>query len=283
MIMRNSYSRVKDWNTAIYSAEVSCLQGAFRQALQTGSNPTSYFFDNVYIPVKIPTASGMPDDFTYEHIGWSIDEVVEIYNTYYGANFLIEPLYKGDRIIDYSDSVGFLSRRIKSVLEMNKGKYLKLMELQGYSYNPLWNVDGVEDYTYLENQGVNNVATVNNTAPVISQTNTYDGTLRDASKVSQETLTGGLGGNSNTSTTYTHNNAKNLNEYDVETDYTATSTFGGDIKGGDKFHTERKIRQGNIGVTKTQELIEAERENLKFVVLEEFFRDLNKEILIGIF
>ena len=283
MIMCNPYSRVKDWNTAIYSAEVSCLQGAFRQALQTGSNPTSYFFDNVYIPVKIPTASGMPDDFTYERIGWSIDEVVEIYNTYYGANFLIEPLYKGDRIIDYSDSVGFLSRRIKSVLEMNKGKYLKLMELQGYSYNPLWNVDGVEDYTYLENQGVNNEATVNNTAPVISQTNTYDGTLRDASKVSQETLSDTLGGNSNTSTTYTHNNAKNLNEYGAETDYTATSTFGEDIKGGDKFHTERKVRQGNIGVTKTQELIEAERENLKFVVLEEFFRDLNKEILIGVF
>ncbi len=295
MMVCNPYSTVKQWSTTIAQSELYCLNAAFRQALQVSSNPTTYFFDNIYIPVKIPTANGMPDDFTYERIGWDIDDIVAIYTTYYGPNLLIEPLVP-DGVFEYSNSIGLLTRRIKSVFQMNKGKYLKLIELQGYSYNPLWNVDGVEDYTYLENEGMADKKTSHNTDKTVgaildstqtTNVNLYDSTSRQAQQVvtsgrpsSTET---GLAANNYDDEVYTHKNAKNLNEYDVEEEYNAKSAFGQDIKGGDKFHTERKVRQGNIGVTKTQELIEAERENLKFVVLEEFFKDLNEQILIGVF
>lgn len=295
MMVCNPYSTVKQWSTTIATTERYCLNVAFRQALQVTSSPTTYFFDNVYIPVKIPTAAGMPDDFTYEKIGWDIDDIVDIYTTYYGPNFLIEPLVP-DGVYEYSNSIGLLTRRIKSVFQMNKGKYLKLIELQGYEYNPLYNVDGTEDYTYLENQGMADKKTSHNIDKTVEATldstqttnvNLYDSTTREAQEVvtsgqpsSTET---GLAANNYDEEEYTHKNAKNLNASNVEEEYNATSTFGQDIKGGDKFHTERKVRKGNIGVTKTQELIEAERENLKFVVLEEFFKDLNEQILIGVF
>ena len=55
------------------------------------------------------------------------------------------------------------------------------------------------------------------------------------------------------------------------------------ISGGDKYHTEKRVRQGNIGTTKTQELIASERENLRFTVIDEFFNDINKQILIPIY
>lgn len=293
--MRGPIATVRQWKETIFTNERYCLETAFRMALENASQPGTYFFDNVYIPVKIPTADGMPDDYTYERIGWDIGDIIEIYNTYYGANFLVEPFTK-DGAFEYSDSVGSLSRRIKSVFQMNKGKYLKLIELQGYSYNPLWNVDGTEDYTYLENEGMadkktghNINRTVNGTLDSTQTTsvNMYDSNPRQAQKVVTEgnpsSTETALAANNYDEEKYTHKNAKNLNAQGQEEEYAAESAFGQDIKGGDKFHTERKVRQGNIGVTKTQELIESERENLRFTVLDEFFKDINEQILVGIF
>lgn len=273
---------VKTWLNTPYDSphEKTCLQVAFEFGTAT-STENEYFFDDVYIPVKIPTASGMPDDFTYEKIGFSTEEIAEIYGMNYLGNYLIDPCIQVNGT--YSPSAkDALGRRIKAVFKLNKQKYLKLIELQGYKYNPLWNVDGTEEYTYLENQGVNDVKNAAKIGTVTGKTNTYDGELRNATQTLYGTV-GNANNNQESETTYTHKNAKNLNEYGVETDYTATSAFGEDIKGGDKFHTEKRIRTGNIGVTKTQELIASERENLRFTVLQEFFDDINKQILIGIF
>lgn len=109
------------------------------------------------------------------------------------------------------------------------------------------------------------------------------------------------GESSSNETKYTHNNAKNLigtlgesdiydgvkdyqtgegsdSEYYVESEDTA---FGYRLIGGDKMEVEKLIRQGNIGVTKTTELIEDQRELIKFSIIDEYFNDLNKMILVG--
>lgn len=213
------------------------------------SSATVPFFKNIYVPVKIPTADGMPEDFTYVNIGVTPVEMADIYATEFGLNFLIEPLDRSD----FQDGSQKLGNRIKSVYIKNLGKYMKMLELQGYTYNPLWNVDGTEEYAFLENNGVNDVE---------SQINVYDASLRDFQK-----------------TTYVHNNAKN-----GTADYNAgTDVWENTVSGGDKYHTEKRVRQGNIGVTKTQELIASERENLRFTILDEFFKDINKQILIPIY
>ena len=289
---------VNDWlDTEVNDmVDTYALQYAFAIALQDQE-----IFNQIYIPVKIATSSGMPDDFTYVNIGIGSTSMAEYYATYFGENWLVEKFDTSD-IYTCSQKLG---RRIKRVFETNKGKYLKLIELLGYSYNPLWNVDGVEEYTYLENSGVNDIST---SKTIGAYTDTHGGTEttseshedtnsvtsfdstdfnntdhNEGSSSETKTTTGdSISHGSHTdsdSTTVTHHNALN-----GESEYSGgTDTFGNTVVGGDKYHNERKVRQGNIGVTKTQELIAAERENLKFSVIMEFFKDINEQILVGIY
>lgn len=115
---------------------------------------------NVYIPVKIPTASGMPDEYTYRKVGYDSDDIADYYETLYGENYLSVPLIKQqvEGETNYATSLRNLSRKIMNIYKINEPKYLKLIELQGYTWNPLWNVDGSEKYTYLENSGVNDTS-----------------------------------------------------------------------------------------------------------------------------
>lgn len=234
-------SKVRKWD------EVDALSEAFSDALEN-------FFLHIYIPVKTPTENGMPDEYAYVNVGLSDSQLSIVYAALYGGNYLVDPLVlvKTDTT-DYATSIGRLSKRISAVLLINKLKYLKLIELGGYEFNPLWNVDGTEEYTFLENQGMNDVK---------MQTNIYDGSLKDAAK-----------------TEYIHNNALNDgNEYSGGKD-----VFGNTVTGGDKYHTEKKVRQGNIGVTKSTELIEDAKNLFRENVIMEFFKDINNQILVGIY
>lgn len=263
-------SKVRKWD------ETDALSEAFSEALEN-------FFYSVYIPVKIPTQNGMPDEYTYENVGLSDSQLAIVYGQLYGANYLVDPLVLvSTDPTDYATSIGRLAKRIKAVLFLNKTKYLKLIEVGGYEWNPMWNVDGTEEYTFLENQGINDVTNTAKIGTVTGKTNTYDGTLRDATQTSYGTVGNG-NNNQESETTYTHNNAKNLDSNNQEKDYTATSAFGESIIGGDKFHTEKRIRQGNIGVTKTTELLNDAREYYRQNIIGEFFKDINQQILVGVY
>lgn len=274
------------------------------QVLSIGS-----IFNHIYKPVKQPTADGMPDDFTYIDVGLTTSEIADAYVTLFNSNYLVEPMTKVNN--SYANAVNNLARRVRSVYNLNKSKYLKLIELEGYEYNPLFNVDGVEDFTYLENDGsvtTSHDTTLGGYSDTASGNDTYTRNASDNVKTNehktatyddpnyrnneQDTITDSFkqtdtygkvnthSSQTNTDTsTITHGNAKNGNaEYSGGKD-----TFGNNVVGGDKYHNERKVRQGNIGVTKTQELIAAERDNLKFSVINEFFKDINEYILVGIY
>lgn len=304
---------VNQWNNTPYvvTPYETALQAAFR---------TIILFEHLYIPVKTATNTGMPDDFTYVDIGVSRMEMAEIYNTYYGRNRLVEPLI--DRADGYNESVAELNRRILSVYHMNMQKYKKLIELAGYEYNPLWNVDGTEEYTYLENQGTNdttvtyktnqrtdtnggaltktgsidntygneNGGDINTTSVTPFDSNQWQDTEKNVAKGNTTQTFNSVTDTDSRSITYgahddetktevTHHNAKNGNaEYSGGTD-----AFGNVVVGGDTYHTEKRVRSGNIGVTKTQELIESERLNLRFSIMGEFFKDINEQVLVGIY
>lgn len=297
------YKTVQTWNSTpvdISSPAMSALWQAFSTGtiVFTQDDINHYFFDDIWMPFKIPDINGMPDEFTYLNMGIGIGELVYIYETLYGKNLLVEPLIKyADESSDYVTATNKLARRIKSVLEINKAKYLKLIELAGYSYNPLWNVDGTDTYSYLENDGtITDARTVvnanykdttkNNVTKDDTDNNvtSFDSNTPNLDTQSKHTATSDgeidHGAHTDTDTNVrSHTNAKNNG-----VDYAGgTDAFGNTVIGGDKYHTENRIRRGNIGVTKTQELIASERENLRFNVINEFFDDLNKQILIGIF
>lgn len=276
--------RVNQWNNTEVGTDVSALQNAFQQIT---------LFEHLYIPVKPVTSEGM-QDVTWVDIGVSIKEMSEIYNTYYGRNFLIEPYVEAN---GWQVSIAGLNRRILSVYHLNMQKYKKLIELAGYEYNPLWNVDGTEEFTYLENKGTNDVKTTydnkqrtdtkgsttgnpNNPNVRVQKVTTFDSESYKNAVAEEEHETYVTGAHKDeVETKITHNNAKNGN-----VDYSGgTDTFGNVVTGGDMYHTEKRVRSGNIGVTKTQELIESERLNLRFSILGEFFKDINEQVLVGIY
>lgn len=301
-------ARVRTWNSTTFE-DTTALTGIFSDIT---------LFQNIYIPVKTPTAQGMPEEYTYINIGLTQNQIVDAYETYYGGNYLVEPL----DVNQVGTSVLHMNAKLRAIFNMNKGKYLKLIELGGYKYNPLWNVDGTEEYTYLENQGVNdttvnyttnartdsnfgaltrtgnienaygneNGGDINTTSVTPFDSNQWQDTEKNVAKgksmqtfnnvADEDTRSITYGAhNDTTETTVTHHNAMNgKDEYSGGKD-----TFGNVVVGGDMYHTEKRVRSGNIGVTKTQELIESERENLKFLVVMEFFKDINEQVLVGIY
>lgn len=329
--------KVKDF----YSSYNESLVGIFDMATKIPGTQNDHYFDHIYIPLRIRSASGLPDLETTVDIGLDTEQLAAAYWTYNGECYLNIPGYLSLPPTEVEFAVARLARQAKSVFEMNKHKYLKLIELWGFSYNPLFNVDGIEIRQHLANEGVNdvktqnksqsgnkvnnfnavggNVKTTHNVAPydtTVTKEEYNDTTVGQDTISVQEggvsydengapswsdnatptTLTGNAstnhnivnsftGENGETETTYTHNNAKNIVD-GAEEDYTVESkdtAFGYALVGGDKMEVEKLIRQGNIGVTKTQELIEAERESLRFNIIQEFFDDLNKVILVGVY
>lgn len=285
-------------------AEVTALEYAFDVGTVVSLSPESHFFDSIYIPVKIPTASGMPESYTWKNIGLTFEEIGKIYNDLYGENFIVERLTPGGTF-EYLNSIAALGRRIKSVLEINKQKYLNLIELNGYTYNPLYNVDAEEMYSFLENQGTTDETTTTkedrvtfSNVETVQQTdrNTYEGGTAKPAETVTTTADPALSGDDPTKNytrtradpteneierTYTHHNADNNGaDYAVSA---ADNAFNQAITGGDKYHTDKRIRRGNIGVTASQDLIEKSRNTVRFSILQEFFDDINKQILIGIF
>ena len=246
--------------------------------IDTSVTPNKMLFQNIYLPVrKVITVDGvkvLEDQATYYNVGLTSAEIAELYWTEYSGNYLI------GRKENISQDAAQLQIRLKSVLRKNLGKYLKLIEQYGLEWNPLWNVDGTEIRQTLENQGVNDVQSgpqdTTNGITTEHQVSAYDSALKSEYKDIQK---------GKVETTYTHNNAKNIVE-GSEADYEVSASdtaFGYALKGGDKMHIEKYLRQGNIGVTKTTELLEDARRYLRFSVIQEYFDDINKVILIGVY
>lgn len=298
----NRIAKVEEW----YNAELN-IESHTYSALEKCFD-TITLFKSIYVPVKIPTSSGMPVDWAWTKIGYDTSTIAQIYRTYFGQNYWVEKLNSVD---EYYTSYLKMLNRIESVYNLNLYKYNKLIELQGYTYNPLYNVDGTEEFTFLDNDGEVSTSRI---IDMKQRTDTEGGTvtnqqLKADNEVEQETKVAPYNSTNyhQRQNTTTKTGFKNTDTYDKnyvtgahrdsetttvthkevkngETSYSGgTDVFGNVIIGGDKYHTEKRVKQGNIGVTKTQELIEAERKNLQFSVLNEFFKDINEQILIGLY
>lgn len=285
MDQHQAIQTVNTWQSEPYFDNHSCLAAALNQA--------GNLFKDIYIPIRPVDATGM-HDVEYVNIGLNADQLAEIYAVYYGFNYIVEPFTESDNPLGpYADCTLKLTNRCNAVLNANKYKYLKLIELAGYAYNPIWNVDGTETFTTLDNDGSvtdSGSQTLGSRADSGSITNddtdhnvtAFDSdnpALADQTKHgAQSSNTIGQQINSNTVTT-THTNALNNG-----VDYSGgVDAFGNTVIGGDHYHTEGRIRQGNIGVTATQDLIAKERLNVQFSIVMEYFRDLNEQVLVGIY
>lgn len=270
----------------------------------------SNVFSSIYVSIRNNPQNASQEaseTFTYYNVGFLDTDIAAYFNVRYGAN------YFG---YNYNDSldVAALRDKIAAIYNANKYKYMKLVEVLGYRYNPLYNVDGTELFSLAESLGdtdtnrkpTGTVTTVsgteNNNAIGESTTtfykNPYDNNSTEANVVESKstttaiTSTQGYSEDYQEKTTYTHNPAYNYTYDETEQKwkpngvFTVTAkdnAFGSEFSGSERYYAEKRIRQGNIGVTKSTELLRDQREIVKFNILDEFFNDLRREIVVGIY
>lgn len=249
------------------------LEKVFKDATARGQN--SYFFSDIWIPLRQRNSDHTmkePPVYTYEPVGVTPEQMAQIYWTLYSRNLLSVPLVNwAEDATKYNASVSELTLKIKSIFTLNLYKYLKWVESMGYAYNPLWNVDGVESFQFIDNHGsvMTDSTTVGTTMDQLSTT-PYDSPNLKLTNQNDGSSTFG------TNSAVTHGDITGTIPQEIEGPVIA-------ITGGDFSHIEKRIRQGNIGVTKTTELINDERELVKFNLIQEFFNDINKQLLVGIY
>lgn len=262
-------------------------------------------FSNIYIPVRQYDTQNqkLADDYTYINVGVTPSEIADIYWAEYSGCYLIG-YHKDDIAKDLAD----ITTRANAIFRKNVGKYLKLIELAGLEWNPLWNVDGIELHQIIEQHAdeINkdtgsgesfkgqNLQVQHNTAAYNANTKTEwteTHTGQDSShRATASSTVGDITVNSESGTipSVSESEASASSSVNVRTHATITyavpvkdTAFGTALLGGDTLHTEKHVKQGNIGVTETTTLLNHARDYLSFNVLDEFFRDINKVILIG--
>lgn len=256
---------------------IPLLQDSIGKATDVGGQYSQiYFFKDIWIPrpktyankygENIPEGHNAHEfyvdgngkfEYKYENVGMLPDAMTEVYMTLYGYNMLSVPITDPD----------MLTLKMKSIFNLNLGKYLKWIDTMGYAYNPLWNVDGSESFQYIDTHG--NVTRTN--TPILQtdqelKTAPYDSETYKATNKKINTYSGTQSTDTETHTQVT----------DASLDGPVHA-----ITGGDYSHIEKRVRQGNIGVTQTSELLRNERELVKFNLIQEFFNDINKQLLVG--
>ena len=297
---------VDEYTAQATGYERSWLDLLFDRATIISGETSGGFFNNIWIPTRTydPTTQKLSENYTYYNVGMSTADMSDLYWTEYSGNYLIGK--QSDISIDFT----YLVTRAKAIFKKNLGKYRKLVELEGLEWNPLWNVDGTEIHQLLEKHANENNLFSESGASATGKN------LKDEHKVSaydsatkteweethigkgtsnapsakvvygDDTLTANGGSIDDVDTSSSEARASRSHkthesfEYAVKVEDTA---FGVAINdGGDVLHTEKTVRQGNIGVTKTTELIEDARRTVAYSIVQEFFNDINKVILVGV-
>lgn len=269
-------------------------------------NASGGFFGNIWIPTREydPNTDKMSENYTYYNVGLQPNELADLYWTEYSGNYLIG----GGKTIDTDYT--YLSTRCRAIFKKNLGKYKKLVELEGLIWNPLWNVDGTELHQILEVHGNENHLSAESgstaegrNAQDERQVTAYDS--NDYKNEYKETHKG-LDSSDGPSASATYGDDEIKADADPVSNVETTSSearasrshtthdtigygvsekdaaFGVEVTDGDLLHTEKTVRQGNIGVTKTTELIQDARRVLSYSIVQEFFNDINEVILVGV-
>lgn len=285
MLKLNELLTVGEWYEKSLSGITgyTALEHAFKQGTSIAEGTTTHeLFSEIYIPVKLATSSGEPETITWKNVGLLEKDIAGYYDDLYHSCRIAVKYHPFDGF--YVNSYLTLVRKISRVVNINLRKYLKMLELDGFYYNPLWNVAGVETFATAEHEGTRTDFGMNQLGKTVSATGAIsDGTdVKTTHNVSAYDSGVKEEFNDTSQGTTADWRSQVNNGLSIQV-VSGDDPFGNGLTDEMRYHIEKRIRQGNIGVTKTQELIESERENLRFNIIEEFFKDLNKSILVGIY
>lgn len=173
---------------------------------------------------------------------------------------------------DFTSLLLWVQKKIKLNVLTNIYKYSRLYETTVLEYNPLWNVDGVEERTVNRSKSGNDTDTYNE-----NNTNTKTGTEATATTGSDTTTTQKTTFDSSTfndtdKNTLIHNTTDTTTHNTTDTNrHTGTK---GNIFENEEEETETLERHGNIGVTKSTELIDSQRLTVNYSYIENVVHDI---------
>ena len=287
---------IEDWDNYMVGS-ASQLDILFNRLFDNGN-----IFQNIYVAIRNnPQNSSQEENptYTYYNVGHSTEEITRYFVTKYGLNYFA---YRPDN----GDEFAELKMKLQGIYDANEYKYRKLIEGLGYKYNPIWNVDGTELYSNAEalgdseskNKPKGKIQTENNPT-VTHYENPYDQEVVEGMKAESKDVTtynvttqsfGSGNDEYENNTTVSHSPTKNYKKVDgqwTEDELfqiaAKDNAFGVAFNGPERYFAEKRIRQGNIGVTMTQQLLEAERKLVDFNILDVFFKDIEKELVVGLY
>lgn len=315
--------KVDEYMAQAAGYQKSWLTLAFDEATIIQGETSGGFFNNIWIPTRQydPTTQQLSENYTYYNVGCTTAEMADIYWTEHSGTYLIghfEDISQSYVLLQRRIAAIFKKNlgKYKKLIELEGLIWNPLWNVDGEEIRQLLENNGTND---VETGQINTSAGVQwNDTKTTHEVTAYDS---DTLKKEYEDKVSGNGANiptgiqrveftngdftvSNQSpsgstiasadestnglkgkTKYVHNLAKNLNGANEE-DYIVDArdtAFGQALKGADKMHVEKLIRHGNIGVTKTTELIEDARKAFRYTLLDEFFKDIDEVILVGVY
>ena len=162
-----------------------------------------------------------------------------------------------------TEYVGRTFNKLKSVCIRKKYEWDTLYSSIIQEYNPIWNVDGTETTEYSAEKETNNIGAATDTFT----SGERSGTTTDFAIPYNGTEEKETGKSTSQNNTYTDTNTKG----------THTDTLNRDA------HTVTITRQGNIGFTKTQDLLQSQRDIAMFDFLDTVLKECIDAITIPIF
>ena len=217
----------------------------------------SDYFNSLEVPGTAQTF--IPSQFSsYECLG-----------EYFKNSTVLDYDYKqkfANLLLQEQDENAFVIRtfnKLKSVCIRKKYEWDTLYSSIIQEYNPIWNVDGTETTEYSAEKETNQIGAATDTFT----SGERNGTTTDFAIPYNGTVEKETGKATSQNNTYTDTNTKGQH----------TDTLNRDA------HTVTITRQGNIGVTKTQDLLQSQRDIAMFDFLDTVLKDCIDAITIPIF
>lgn len=241
-------------------------------------------------PQNYPNLNFTPADlYSYWHYTYE--------NLRVGYSCGVKSPWEGPSDAQWTNCAANLYEKAAQWLKLNEGKFLRLVKTYGLTYDPISNYDMVELSGDAKKEGkakstnsIQGGIVTDVDAPQVESkhyTTTYDdsSSSRLADRTTNE-YNGTYRVDSNTQipikrTVQRAENAGDGSTTEVERTSTQNLTWE-EITTPDAHEVEahKLVRRGNIGVTTTQEMIEAERELAKQNIIEDFFKELNAAVML---
>ena len=203
----------------------------------------------------------------FKDIGFGPQELYE----YFTLKFFDRPMARPFDNDNAAATVEWYKKMVGFTVTKNAYKYDTLLGTIGLDYNPIENYRMVELSGEFAKHGGSTQTNraEETTAPT---TDVYTTQYNNDTPV----LAGSTKNHGQTTTTLEH-------EAIDDTIAAKDNVYEKDVTNVDELGGKKLTRYGNIGVTTSQQMIESERELAYLDVIDEFLKDIKKEILLGIY